>query len=1189
MAGASPSWNQEELPQQRTATAPLPAQLFRPQPPTAAAPASTAAPAATAAPAKLLPELFFGNIPLNPHLASKIDEDKIATAFHNSTRKTLNFIPPSVQNGEVIVRPSIDMIRAGSHRWNTTAVGYFLGKKPYFHHLNEFVRSIWPGVRDVKGTSNGFFFFQFETIAAMEDVIEGGRWLYLGQPIVLQKWEPGMVLRELKHTEVPVWIKLRHLPVELWTTEGLSTVASGIGRPLYPDAIRRACTRWDFARVCIMLNVNSKLPKHVVIMMPNELGGESACKVDVEKSMPITPAAPELKLREQVQADPVLEKNTTKTEVDRVCEDMSGHGRDKAIWNVWGLNRRDHQVAVRDLVCEFRLHFIALLETRVLQSNVTRIQSGVLSRWRWFVDYAGPGNRIWIAWNDELIEVDILNVGSQFVHCPVLVHEVHETILITVVYGANDVSTRRELWQGLIDLAVTIGNEPWLVGGDFNAVLDMSEVSGASGDIRVAMNEFNDCILQIGLLSLPMQDGRTCIIHASHLVHRITPMVLKGDCRNMQHPVVGTPMYSVTRKLKALKPVFRQQRRCKGDLAMNVKLAAGFLEIMLRQRAKIQWLKGFIGGDRTDRAIDLRYLRPWARHVLTDDEAWAIIRPVTIEEVKTAFFDIEEDKAPGQDGFSSGFFKAAWPVVGEEVSKAIIDFFKTGRLLKQLNATLLTLIPAVDLRKAYDTVEWDFLIATLRMFGFPALFIRWIEECVTSAHYSVVVNGGQLIEQDGEFQYHWRCQELKLFQLSFADVLLCKADERSVNLFCRGLDRFATHSSLHTNPQKSQLIISKAASGLRDSLLATLGSGGPPSGQIPRSPTYFSMAFYADCQPLLQKYDSRIKGWEGVQLSFAGWVQLIKSVLISFEVYWAMAFILPKGIIKEMIKRLPTFLWKGPDLYFGKLDHPGSTSGLSIWTVKENKGAWGWRKMLSLRHYLRSHIQYSVGNGDSILLWHDLWHPLGPLISRFPRGPQLTRTRLLDKLSVGPDRISWKSKDGSFKTSTAYDLSTHQDPRCSGPLLMGSFKIPKNCFILWLLSWGDCLHWINHGFTILEGLAFCAWIDSLRHMITFSFHAPFPAVALPLSDSRSHFHGPAGIGNLGFNGRHPDGVVSMWLMQHIDLYWLQLSTTSGRNAIQGACNSVADHPRLWAGLLWRRLDRGSLVSFTTFCFLTWSL
>ncbi|KAL2240794.1 UNVERIFIED_CONTAM: hypothetical protein Sindi_0720600 [Sesamum indicum] len=84
-----------------------------------------------------------------------------------------------------------------------------------------------------------------EGVAAMEEVIEGGPWLFQGQPIVLQKWEPRMV---------PVWIKLCHLPVEFWTEEGLSMVASGVGKPLYPDAITRACTRLDFARVCVMVD-----------------------------------------------------------------------------------------------------------------------------------------------------------------------------------------------------------------------------------------------------------------------------------------------------------------------------------------------------------------------------------------------------------------------------------------------------------------------------------------------------------------------------------------------------------------------------------------------------------------------------------------------------------------------------------------------------------------------------------------------------------------------------------------------------------------------------------------------------------------------------------------------------------------------------------------------------------------------
>ncbi|KAL2226114.1 UNVERIFIED_CONTAM: hypothetical protein Sindi_1970100 [Sesamum indicum] len=77
-------------------------------------------------------------------------------------------------------------------------------------------------------------------------------------------------------------IKLRHLPMEFRTTEGLSTVASGVGKTLYQDAIMRACTRLDFARLCVMLDVTQKLTRHVIIMTPDEDGGETPCKVDVE-------------------------------------------------------------------------------------------------------------------------------------------------------------------------------------------------------------------------------------------------------------------------------------------------------------------------------------------------------------------------------------------------------------------------------------------------------------------------------------------------------------------------------------------------------------------------------------------------------------------------------------------------------------------------------------------------------------------------------------------------------------------------------------------------------------------------------------------------------------------------------------------------------------------------------------------
>ncbi|KAL2224820.1 UNVERIFIED_CONTAM: hypothetical protein Sindi_2935800 [Sesamum indicum] len=204
--------------------------------------------------------------------------------------------------------------------------------------------------------------------------------------------------------------------------------------------------------------------------------------------------------------------------------------------------------------------------------------------------------------------------------------------------------------------------------------------------------------------------------------------------------------------------------------------------------------------------IDLRFLRPWARHILSEDDVNSLVLPFTQTDVKQAIFDIAEDKAPGPDGYSSGFFKAAWPIVGQEVSSAVLDFFNTSRILKQINTTLLALIPKVhspmnvgdfrpisccnvhgildklispcqaafvpgrsigdnimlaeelftgynqthlpprcalkvDIRKAYDTVEWDFLIAVMELFGFPHTFVKWIEECVTTPSFSVGLTG----------------------------------------------------------------------------------------------------------------------------------------------------------------------------------------------------------------------------------------------------------------------------------------------------------------------------------------------------------------------------------------------------------------------------------------------------------------
>ncbi|KAL0284846.1 UNVERIFIED_CONTAM: hypothetical protein Sangu_2805800 [Sesamum angustifolium] len=222
--------------------------------------------------------IYIGNVKLQAEYV-----DTIAGAFLQSSRKTLHFVPPTRQNGEIIIRPTKEVVDNGSKKWRSTAVGYFLGKRPYFPQVESFVRSNWQGLQHVSVSSSGFFFFRFFSRMAMEDVIEGGPWLFQGQPIVLQPWEQGMSLRRQKHTQIPVWIRLKHLPMEYWTDEGLSTVASGVGTPLYTDGITKDCSRLDFARVCVMLDFNSTLPKHLVVISPVLRNGkEDPKRIDVE-------------------------------------------------------------------------------------------------------------------------------------------------------------------------------------------------------------------------------------------------------------------------------------------------------------------------------------------------------------------------------------------------------------------------------------------------------------------------------------------------------------------------------------------------------------------------------------------------------------------------------------------------------------------------------------------------------------------------------------------------------------------------------------------------------------------------------------------------------------------------------------------------------------------------------------------
>ncbi|KAK2653191.1 hypothetical protein Ddye_013047 [Dipteronia dyeriana] len=47
----------------------------------------------------------------------------------------------------------------------------------------------------------------------------------------------------------------------------------------------------------------------------------------------------------------------------------------------------------------------------------------------------------------------------------------------------------------------------------------------------------------------------------------------------------------------------------------------------------------------------------------------------------------------------------------------------------------------VDLMKAFDMVDWGFLLETLTVFHFPSKIITWIKACLTTPKFSISING----------------------------------------------------------------------------------------------------------------------------------------------------------------------------------------------------------------------------------------------------------------------------------------------------------------------------------------------------------------------------------------------------------------------------------------------------------------
>ena len=260
----------------------------------------------------------------------------------------------------------------------------------------------------------------------------------------------------------------------------------------------------------------------------------------------------------------------------------------------------------------------------------------------------------------------------------------------------------------------------------------------------------------------------------------------------------------------------------------------------------------------------------------------------------------------------------------------------------------------IDFKKAYDTINWRYLFDILESIGIPPRFIQWIRGIITTAHFSISINGELAgffrstrglrqgdplspylfviamegltriiqheISRNNSFKYHWRCEKQNITHLCFADdlILFCRGESRSIKILWETCKTFFKISGLSPNQEKSSILMNSMSP---QAMVRAMEITGLNKGSFPLKylglPLQCSGYKAKDCTLLIEKITARVKNWTSAFLSYGGRLQLIKSVLFSMSIYWASHTLLPTRILDEIKKIIRRFLWKGTSLQKG--------------------------------------------------------------------------------------------------------------------------------------------------------------------------------------------------------------------------------------------------------------------------------
>ncbi|XP_026443846.1 uncharacterized protein LOC113343999 [Papaver somniferum] len=181
------------------------------------------------------------------------------------------------------------------------------------------------------------------------------------------------------------------------------------------------------------------------------------------------------------------------THKEKQPKNTSGENKMKIIsWNVCGFGNKDTRNHLHMLIKSQNPDIIFFSETR----NQQKRMQYMLARYKYpnvsFLNPIGLSGGLCLLWKDN-IDLKVIDMSLNMINCIVKLDSQNNNSLLTCLYGALNKNDKEAQWNHINNLREN-HNNPWIVIGDLNFILDRNDKEGGNTPSQTDLDANNDIL-----------------------------------------------------------------------------------------------------------------------------------------------------------------------------------------------------------------------------------------------------------------------------------------------------------------------------------------------------------------------------------------------------------------------------------------------------------------------------------------------------------------------------------------------------------------------------------------------------------------------------------------------------------------------------------------------------------------------